>query len=152
MTNWGDDDHLMWDLEQAVRERESVSDRAREAARAAFSWRTVDEELEELMALAHDSETAEAVLVRSTTATEPRYLTFEGGGFTLDVEVIGDEVVGQVVPARVCAVVLRAADGGVVSAEADHGGFFTMTGAFGGAVRFEVTVDGVRRPTDWLRL
>lgn len=152
MTNWGDDAELMRDLEAAVHERESVSDRAREAAKAAFSWRTVDEELEELMALAHDSRTAEAVLVRSTMVTEPRFLSFEGGGFVLEVEVNDDDVVGQVVPARACEIVLRAADGTAVTAEADAGGFFTMGRVPSGSVRFEVTLDGVRRPTDWLSL
>ena len=34
------------------------------------------------------------MLVRSATATEPRFLSFEGGGTGLELEVVGDELVG----------------------------------------------------------
>ena len=51
--NWDelDDDQLMAALEAAVAEGAAVSDRRREAARAAFTWRTVDAELAELLSV-----------------------------------------------------------------------------------------------------
>ena len=38
MTRWDDDDQLMQDLDEAL--HGAVSDGARQAARAAFAWRT----------------------------------------------------------------------------------------------------------------
>ena len=58
----------------------AVTERARAAARAAFAWRTIDEELLELD---HDSESA-GLLVRG--ADTARVLGFRGREVTLEVE------------------------------------------------------------------
>jgi len=55
-----DDETLLRDLGDAVADSRAVSETARAAARAAFTWRTIDEELLELD---HDSESA-GLLVR----------------------------------------------------------------------------------------
>src|SRR3954470_19240001 len=52
MSSSTDDEGLMEELARAMREVTEVPDHRREAARAAFSWRTIDEEL---LALTHDS-------------------------------------------------------------------------------------------------
>lgn len=75
MPTWDDDDALMADLGRAIRAREEVPDRARQAARMAFAWRTVDEEL---MALTHDSALESATLVRGVQAG-PRVVAFQLG-------------------------------------------------------------------------
>ena len=65
------DDELLAELREAVAEADLVTDRQREAARAAFTWRTVDAELAELL---HDS-ALEAAGVRGADDA-PRTLSF----------------------------------------------------------------------------
>ena len=90
-------DPLELALQRAVRHLDPVPEAVVEAARAAFTWRTIDEEL---AALAFDSATdAELAGVRSTGGA--RALTFEAGDVVIDVEVRADAgvrtVLGQVV-------------------------------------------------------
>ena len=56
------DNELMAELAAAVAEEEAVSERRRTAARAAFTWRTVDAELAEML---HDSALDAGAAVRS---------------------------------------------------------------------------------------
>ena len=81
------DDELMAALGEAVAEADAVSDRRREAARAAFTWRTVDAELAELL---HDSALDAGAAVRRRRATSRGTLSFGSGGLALEVEVDGD--------------------------------------------------------------
>jgi len=149
MTSWTDE-ALIQELREAVAAEGAVSGRSREAAHAAFSWRTVDEELDELLALAHDSSVADAVLVRSATDTEPRLLSFEGGELILELEVVGHDLVGLVVPARACRVTVRSAEGSSVRVDVDDTGFFSVSGVPTGNVRFEVAFGGTHLATGWL--
>ena len=83
------DDELLAELREAVAEADLVTDRQREAARAAFTWRTVDAELAELL---HDS-ALEAAAVRGADDAA-RTLSFASGPLTLEVEIDGDTVHG----------------------------------------------------------
>jgi hypothetical protein len=150
MTSWNDDDTLVRDLREAVLSERAVSDRSRAAAHAAFSWRTVDQELDELLSLAHDSSVAGAALVRSATDTDPRLLSFEGGALALELEVMGDDLVGLVVPGRACRVTVRSAEGRSAAVEVDDSGFFSLTGVPTGTVRFEVVFGSTQLATGWL--
>ena len=66
LTDWTDDE-LLAELRAAIAEADLVTDRQREAARAAFTWRTVDAELAELL---HDS-ALEAVPPCAAPTTRP---------------------------------------------------------------------------------
>ena len=70
MSNWNDDEALIQELRAAVASNEAVSERSRDAARSAFTWRNVDKELEELLSLSHDSSLVEDVLVRGAAVAE----------------------------------------------------------------------------------
>jgi len=146
MSRWDDDDQLMQDLDEAL--HGAVSDGARRAARAAFAWRTIDEEL---MRLAHDSSLSEEMLVRSA-AVAPRVVGFQGSDFTLEVEVDASTVMGQVVPGRVCEVSIVTPAGPVGSAATDETGFFSLAAPDGGPVRFTVIWEGSAHSTEWLVL
>ena len=65
------DDALMDELQEALRAARSVPPRVVEAARSAYAWRSIDEELE-LLTLSYDSSLAETTLVRSQAAG-PRF-------------------------------------------------------------------------------
>lgn len=152
MSNWNDDEALIQELRAAVASSEAVSERSRDAARAAFTWRTVDRELEELLSLAHDSSVNDEVLVRGPAATDSRALAFEGAGLGLEVELTGDELVGQIVPGRSCRVVLRSATGAAAAVDVEEDGFFTMTDVPQGTVRFEVALGQGGYATEWVLL
>jgi len=143
MTLWDDDELLMEALDEAL--AGTVSDTARSAARAAFAWGTIDEDL---MSLAHDSSVDE-VLVRSA-ATAPQVLGFTGRGFTLEVELDAGTVMGQVVPGRVCRVSVLSPGQEPLSVDTDQSGFFSLRVPGGRPVRFTVTYEGATQSTEWL--
>jgi hypothetical protein len=155
--NWESlsDDELLDALGEAVAEAGAVSERRRAAARSAFTWRTVDEELAELL---HDSAMDAGAAVRSSAGT-PRALTFGRSGLTLEVEVDGDQVLGEVVaegsaadgeePARVT---LQRPGTDDVSVDSDAAGFFRFSGVGSGPARFVVERGGWTLTTPWVTL
>lgn len=142
------DDELLAALGEAVAESGAVSDRRRDAARAAFTRRTVDEELAELL---HDSLLDAGAAVRSSGGT-PRALTFGRSGITLEVEVDGDQVLGEVVDGAGAHVTLQRPDVEDVSADTDAAGFFRFSEVGAGLVRFVVEVGGFVLTTPWVTL
>ncbi|WP_340539027.1 hypothetical protein [Nocardioides sp. GXZ039] len=129
------DEELFAELAEALADPDpdaaAVTARRRAAAQAAFTWRTVDAELAELL---HDS-ALESGAVRSAAATDVRTLSYGAGGLTLELEIDGDVVLGQLVGGT-GSVVLRRADGTEVRAEVDPAGFFRLDTVAPGPVRF----------------
>ncbi|KRA27852.1 MULTISPECIES: hypothetical protein [unclassified Nocardioides] len=158
MTNWDEltDDELMSALAEAVTETDpSVVDRRRAAAQAAFTWRTIDTELAELL---HDSALEAGAAVRSA-AEGPRSLSFGRSGLTLEIEIDGDQVLGEVIAegaagdaTGAAVVVLRRPDADDVTVEADAAGFFRFSDVGPGSVRFEVTRGEWSLTTPWVTL
>src|SRR5215212_2896152 len=137
MSSSTDDEGLMEELARALDQVAAVPDHRREAARAAFSWRTIDEEL---LALTHDSLELADAAVRSTI--DVRTLGFESDGLSLEIEVDGDRVFGQVLDTEVDEVVVESAAGGAQNVPVDSSGVFSVV-VPAGPVRFGVRVDGV---------
>lgn len=144
-----DDENLMAELAAAVAEEAAVSERRRTAAKAAFTWRTVDAELAELL---HDSALDAGAAVRSASGA-PRTLTFVRGAVTLEIEVDGDTLLGEVVdedPASgPASVALQRPDADDRSVETDASGFFRFDGVEPGPVRFVVSRAGWSLTTPW---
>lgn len=152
MTEWNDEE-LMAELTAAVEEETAVSDRRRSAARAAFTWRTVDAELAELL---HDSALDAGAAVRSGPgdAGGPRMLSFRRSAVTLEVEVDGDEVLGEVVEdggseTGPATVTLQRPDAEDRTTETDASGFFRFSDVGPGSVRFVVSRAGWSLTTPW---
>ncbi len=137
------------DLERIVREalaaEREVPAAWREAARAAYTWRTVDEEL---LALTHDSMLEAGAALRG--ADEERTLEFSGAGFTLSVELTGRRLSGQLSTEGAGEVVLEHADGGARSTVLDDSGFFTLESVDEGLARFSVRSGQERMVTEWV--
>ena len=155
MTDPLDDDELMALLGEAVAEEAAVSERRRTAARAAFTWRSVDAELAELL---HDSALDAGAAVRSGVS-EPRTLSFGHSGLTLEVEVDGETLLGQVIGTGSAAsavepasVLLERPEADALSAVADAAGFFRLEGVRTGTVRFVVEQGGWSLTTPWVTL
>lgn len=144
MNKWNDDE-LMSALAEAVADEAAVTDSARNAALAAFTWRTVDEELMELL---HDSALTAGAAVRSTAAA--RDLVFEVEGASIDVEFNEGVLTGQVHPSE-GSLRLQRPEGDEVELTPDSAGFFRLEGVEPGTVRFVLEFSDVRAVTPWIR-
>jgi hypothetical protein len=148
MNHWSDDDALMAALSEAVAEADAVTDRRREAAQAAFTWRSVDAELMELL---HDSALEAGAAVRG--AADPgRLLSFGRGELTIELEVGAGAVAGQVLPAQDATVTLQATGVDDRTVAADGAGFFRIEEVGSGPVRFVVTTSETTLTTSWVTL
>lgn len=149
-----DDDRLMRLLAEAEAARALVTPEARAAARGAFAWRTIDEDL---MELAFDSARGEEVLVRDV-ALDVHVVGFRSEGLTLEVERDGDQLSGQVVradptgPDDPCRITLVTRSGDQGSTTADESGFFSLPLAGESPWRLRVEAGGRTESTGWLPL
>ncbi|WP_380729289.1 hypothetical protein [Saccharothrix hoggarensis] len=145
---WDSDDVLLRELRGALAEERDVPGHMREAARAAYTWRTVDAEL---MALtSYDSVLDADLAVRARAAQTARQLVFDAEGFSVQVEVTEAGVAGQVLPARPGRVQLLTAAGPLEEAELDEVGMFLLGPPPPGPVRFRCEVGGTTVVTDWV--
>ena len=90
MTSWTNDEGLMEELAVAIGQERDVPAHHRQAAYGAFAWRTVDQDLLTLM---HDSALQATAAVRGSE--DARTLSFAGGEMSLELEVDGSVVTGQ---------------------------------------------------------
>lgn len=141
-----DDDALLAELRAVVGQLDPVPEPVRIAARAAIEWRTLEAEL---AALVHDSATATgeaALAVRG--AGEPRSLTFEAEGLTIEVEAEAQDdgdllcLAGQLVPPQPAEVAIRHGDEEIVAVRADERGRFLARGVASGPVSLRCRLDG----------
>ena len=146
MSSSTDDEGLVEELARAMAQVTAVPDHRREAARAAFTWRTIDEEL---LALTHDSLDLADAAVRGEL--DARTLGFGTEGLSLEIEVDGDRVTGQLLDAEVDEVVLESVEEGSQASQVDPSGTFTAV-VPAGPVRFAVRVGGLLRRTPWIVL
>ena len=143
------DDALQEVLGIALQQADPVPRHVIAAARGAFTWRTIDQELADLV---FDS-AMELTGVRDHGGT--RQLTFQAPGLEIEVMIADPatrRLVGQLVPARSATVRLEGTDT-VIEQEADRFGRFTFDGAPAGPVRITVAGPaGTAVSTDWILL
>jgi hypothetical protein len=151
-----EDEGLLQELRAAARRFDPPPDSVLEAARASFTWRTIDAEL---AALEFDSavDLAAATTVRSSEG--PRLLTFAAPGLNIEVEVsaIGPrrQLVGQLVPGQPARIDVRHA-GGVTTVRADELGRFGADAISAGPVSLRChlgdTPASLPVVTEWIAL
>jgi hypothetical protein len=148
------DDPLLAELAEAQGAARAVPESMRVAARAAFAWRTVDEELE-LLVLLHDSalvgDAGGTGDVRAAPSDGPRELTFRGAALSVEIEVGGD-VMGQLVPPQPGRVTLAGTQQVFAETEADELGCFRLPRPERGPVRLVCRTDDAAVTTGWIRL
>jgi hypothetical protein len=128
------DERLLEALSEALRETDPVPEHVLAGARAAFTWRTIDAELAELV---FDS-AAELTGVRSEDVA--RQVTFQAPGVEIEVMVIDNgnrRIVGQLVPPSEVSIQLTHGDS-VVETATDDLGRFTFSDIHPGPVRLTV--------------
>ncbi|MGH3979763.1 MAG: hypothetical protein ACRDRZ_12310 [Pseudonocardiaceae bacterium] len=146
-----DDEQLLVELGNALRSAGPITERDLEQGRAAFAWRTVDEELA-LALLVYDSSIQESLLMRAGATPGARTLVFEGRTASVEVAVTPDAVTGQLVPPGRATVALMTVGGAVGETTADDLGGFAFTAPPSGPVRLLCRTQTTSLVTDWIRL
>lgn len=142
-----EDDRLRELLAEAMDLADPVPEHVVAAAKEAYTWRTIDAELAELV---YDSASQEPVGVRGEAAA--RQVTFRAPGVEIEIMVMSAEtrrLVGQLVPPQQATVQLRHGDS-VREVDSDNLGRFSFTDVTTGAVQVVVvTPEGNRVVTEW---
>jgi len=138
-------------LAAVVVSRDSVPPDVVAAAKASFAWRTVDDELADLV---YDSADSRGIPV-GVRGSSARQLTFERDELAVELEVAGGSppsFVGQVVPPQRVRIEIRHLDGSLFALTDDLGRFDVAAAPLGPvSLRFELE-SGRRVATTWVRL
>jgi hypothetical protein len=143
------DDELLQELRSALQE-EPVAESVIRAAQAAFTWRTVDAELE-LLSLDAGAELAAGALVRGGTGAQGNF-AFHGERLGVEIEVDGAGIVGQLTPPQPGQVTLVSAEGPQATAQADEIGCFTFPPPAPGPLRLDCRLGADRFVTEWVTI
>ena len=146
---WADDQNLLDDLAEALREAALAGPLA-EYGKGAYAWKTIDQDLL-LASLSFDS-SLERVGERRSGAGDGRVLVFTAAGLSLELEVLPDHVTGQIVPPGPGEIRVETPDRVIFHVEAYDAGFFYIPRKLAGPVRLCCDTPGSRLVTDWVRL
>jgi len=150
---WTDDDELLAALDDALRAARDMPRGFAEAGKAAYAWRDIDAEL---ATLTYDSVIQADEPALAMSRSEPaslRSLTFTSAEFTIELEVTGDALLGQIVPPRPGRAEARTANGDVVTTGIDEIGCFAIRPIPRGSFRLHCQVgEGGTVLTRWFTL
>lgn len=140
------DDHTLIDhLRQAI-EFAGPVDRAVDAGIAAFTWRTIDDELARA-SLVFDSLVESAT--RAAIDDSAQLLVFEADSITLEIEINPGHITGQVVPPTVGTIELQSPEGVVGRTTIQDFGSFRIEVRTRGPVRLRLHGPNASTVTDW---
>jgi len=145
---WDDDQHLLDDLSNALRQAGYVGALMASGSRA-YAWRTIDEDLL-LAPLSFDSSLEQAQ--RRSGPDDERVLVFTASPLSLELEVRPGHIAGQIIPPGAGEIRVEVADGVTFHIEADDTGSFTVPGTLRGLIRLRRDTPTARLVTDWVRL
>jgi len=141
------DDELLRELRAALREP-SVNEKLIRAAQAAFTWRTVDADLE-ILSLETELAVSDAAMVRDAGQASPRVFAFHGERLSVEIEVDEHGIVGQLTPPGPARITLVTPDGPQAAADADEVGYFTLPLPPPGPMRLDCQRGSERFLTEW---
>jgi hypothetical protein len=122
-------------------------DRMYAAARAAFTWRTIDAELELLSA---SEGSADLATVRGSEEPVSRTLEFAGRTISIELEIGPELIVGQIYPVQTGQLTLLTPTGIVGELLSDEVGCFTFDRPADGPFRLRCTTTDAGVITDWI--
>jgi hypothetical protein len=139
------DDQLLDELREAVNAADPLPERLLGVAKAAYAWRTIDEELAHLE---FDSLAASELAIRSGAADAVVHLSFAASEASIQVDLSGGAIDGQVVPPAV-RVFLLLASGERIELDCDELGQFGLDRAMSGPVRVVAHLSTGDVVTEW---
>jgi len=120
----GDDyEQLFTATRDALSARRAVPEEFIEAAKNAFTWRTIDAELAQLT---YDSSRAAGPAATRSETASVRALTYTSARLTIELEVTADSLLGQVVPAQLFTVEVQSRSGPDRTLRSDDIGCFAV--------------------------
>lgn len=147
---FGGDDALMRVLAQALRETQPLSEGVAARGKSAFTWRTIDDDLQLAELMFDSAQEADPSYTRSVA--EHRVLVFTAALRSVEIEVLSDRVVGQFLPPSAGEVGIEGDGGVLATVPVDELGFFVLEPVPTGVVRFHCTTPSTRLITDWVHL
>ena len=147
---WDDDQLLLDDLGDAVREAAPLAGTLAKLGKGTYSWRTVETDL--LLASLNFDSSLERVQGLRSDPDETRVLVFTAPPLSLELEVMDDRTVGQIVPPGPGEIWVETSDSATFRVEADSAGFFILPEKPRGPVRLRCETPAGRLVTDWVRL
>jgi len=146
-----DDDRLLAALGQALKAREAVPSWFIETGKNAFAWHNIDAELAQLTYDSEQDQRAVAVL-RSETASI-RALTFTSAHLSVELEVTGNSLLGQLLPAREGELEIHTRAGEISTTDVDEIGCFSVDPIPDSPFRLRCqTADGTGVLTGWITI
>jgi hypothetical protein len=146
---WDNDQHLLDDLGDAVREAARSGPLA-QLAKGLYSWRSVETDL--LLASLDFDSSLEPVQGWRSEADEARVLVFTAPPLSVELEVMDGHAAGQIVPPGPAEIWVESADMATFRVEADSAGFFILPNTPRGLVRLRCDTPAGRLVTGWMRL
>jgi hypothetical protein len=151
-----DDEELLAALGEAIRAREEVPEWFVETGKNAYAWHNIDAELAQLT---YDSDSdrdqgrdRDLVAAVRSEAASIRALTFTSAQLSIELEVAGSSLVGQVIPPRAGTLEVHTT-AGVTSSPVDEIGYFAVTPIPASPFRLRCrTEDGTDVLTGWITL
>jgi hypothetical protein len=148
------EEELLAELQAALRAEQEVPGALVDAGKGVWAWRSVDAEL---AALTYDSALeamAEQLVATRSEAATLRSLTYASQSLTIELEVTGDALLGQLQPAQPGLAQVQTRGGGVIPVEVDDVGWFTVRPVPRSPFRIACTTqDGsIRVVTPWIEL
>ena len=146
-----DDEQLLAALRESMRAREAVPASFVAMGKAAYAWHDIDAELAQLT---YDSneDRREAAVMRSETASI-RSLTFTSAHLSLELEVTGNSLLGQLLPPGTGTLEIHTRAGEISTTEVDEIGRFAVDPIPDSPFRLRCrTVDGTDVLTGWITI
>lgn len=146
-----DDEQLLASLREAERVRRAVPAGFVQAAKTVYAWHNIDAELAQLT---YDSQrdVTRSAMVRSETASV-RALTFTSASVTIELEVTGHSVLGQLSPAREGTIEAQTSAGAIMVVAVDEIGCFSVDPKPASPFRLRCrAADGADVVTGWIML
>jgi hypothetical protein len=142
---------LLTALRKALNSRKAVPAEFVDAGKHAFAWRIIDAELAELT---YDSQTSvEYALSMRAEAASIRALTFTSARLKIELEIVGDSLLGQIVPGQPAAITVQPEVGATAILDADDIGRFSIQPLPAGLFRLHCrTAIGIETLTGWTTL
>ena len=149
MLDGWDHEQLLTALGEAVRARQAVPDSFIDMGKGAYAWHNIDAELAQLT---YDSSREQVAGLRSETASI-RALTFTSAHLSLELEVTGSSLLGQIIPLRSGTLEILTRAGATTTTPVDEIGCFAIDPIPDGPFRLHCrTVDDTDVLTGWITL